>query len=64
MWKERPKDFARTNQGIQYALVMQATGKSAAEVHNMNEWDRHLTALLQARFYKERSGDGGGQQKP
>jgi len=36
---------------------MDATGKTAAEVHRMHEWDRHLTALLRARFYRERAPD-------
>ncbi len=36
---------------------MDATGKTAAEVHDMSVSDRRLTAMLRARFYRERSGD-------
>ena len=34
---------------------MDGTGKTAAEIHNMGRWDRYLTALLRARFYRERN---------
>lgn len=47
-----------------YALVQDATGKTAAEIHQMGKWDRHLTALLRGRFYEERNGNGGEQKPP
>jgi hypothetical protein len=40
-----------------YALAIDATGKTAAEVHAMRADNRYLTAKLRARFYDERSGD-------
>jgi len=36
---------------------MDATGKTASEVHRMNEWDRYLTALLRARLQRELTPD-------
>lgn len=41
---------------------MDATGKTAAEIHQMGKWDRHLTALLRARMYKEKNDDSGGKR--
>ena len=40
---------------------MDATGKTAAEIHNMGRWDRYMTALLRARFYREK---GKSAKKP
>jgi len=34
---------------------MDATGKTAAEIHDMGRWDRYMTAMLRARFYRERN---------
>ncbi|QAS68870.1 hypothetical protein HFTV1-gp37 [Haloferax tailed virus 1] len=45
--------FAKSPRGLEYALVNDATNKTAAEIHEMNESDRALTALLRARFYRE-----------
>ena len=36
---------------------MDATNKTAGEVHAMGRWDRYMTALLRARFYRERQPD-------
>jgi len=33
---------------------MDATGKTAAEIHDMGRWDRYMTAMLRARFYREK----------
>jgi len=43
--------------------VQDATGKTAREIHGMGALDRELTALVRARFYKERAPDdaNGGQ---
>lgn len=43
---------------------MDATGKTAGEVHEMGPNDRRLTALLRARFWKELHGDGGSSGGP
>jgi len=54
--------FARSKEGLEYALVCDATNKTAAEVHRMSPSDRRLTARLRARYYKwyfdAWSGDG------
>jgi len=43
---------------------MDATGKTAGEIHEMGEADRYMTALLRARFYRERNdSSGGGRQR-
>jgi hypothetical protein len=34
--------------------VQDATGKTAAEIAAMADADRYLTALLRARFYREK----------
>ena len=52
--RARPTGFARSERGLEYALVMDATGKTAAEIHKMGRWDRYMTALLRARFYREK----------
>jgi len=59
-----PTGFAKSPEGLEYALVMDGTGKTAAEVHEMDRWDQRLTALLRARFYRERTDDSGDQTKP
>lgn len=56
--------FAKSKRGLQYALVQDATGKTASEIRDMADADRYLTAMIRARFYKERTSDGGGQQRP
>lgn len=61
--KEPRLGFAKSERGLEFALVVQATHKTAAEVYQMSKWDRHLTALLQARYLKEVYGDDGGQQQ-
>jgi len=53
----RRTGFAASDAGLLYALAIDATGKTAAEVHAMRADDRYLTAKLRARFYDERSGD-------
>jgi len=59
-WREARTGFALHSQkGLEYALTIQATGKTAAEVHRMDEWDRRLTALLQARYIQETTPDEG-----
>lgn len=51
----RPKGFALHSQrGGEFALVQDATGKTAREILRMNADDRMLTALLRARYYKEK----------
>jgi len=44
---------------LEYALVQDATGKTAAEIHEMPEADRYTTALLRARLYQERNDTSG-----
>jgi hypothetical protein len=51
--------FARSDQGLEYALVIDATGKTVGEVHEMADADRYATAMVRARFYRERSPDSG-----
>lgn len=46
--------FARTPAGLEYALVQDATGKTAGEIHTMGEADRYMTAMLRARYYREK----------
>lgn len=48
--------FAKTREAIEYALAIDATGKTAVEVHEMHPDDRRLTAMLQARLYQEMYG--------
>jgi hypothetical protein len=47
--------FVRSQTGLEYALVQDATGKTAAEIHEMGPWDRAVTAMLRMRFYRERN---------
>jgi hypothetical protein len=49
--------FARSERGLEYALVQDATGKTVAEIYGMADADRYVTAMVRARFYRERSGD-------
>jgi hypothetical protein len=49
---------------LEYALVQDATGQTAAEIHDMERWNRAVTALLRGRFYKERNGGGTQNPKP
>lgn len=57
----RPTGFARTDRALEYALVQDATGKTAGEIHQMGEGDRYATAVLRARYYREMSPDGNGR---
>lgn len=43
---------------------MDATGKTAGEIHDMGDADRYMTALLRARFYREQAPDDSGQHRP
>jgi len=53
--------FAKSSDRLfQYALVQDATGKTAAEIHRMDRWDRYMTALIRRRMYKEKYKDSGG----
>lgn len=59
--------FVRSQTGLEYALVQDATGKTAAEAHRMSRYDRMVTAMLRARFWKwwaESLFDDGGASKP
>ena len=47
--------FARTAKALEWALVQDGTGKTATEIYEMGDADRYLTAMLRARFYKERN---------
>ncbi|AFH21821.1 hypothetical protein OSG_eHP10_00055 [environmental Halophage eHP-10] len=48
-------DFARSSdEFLQYALVQDGTDKTFREIHNMDRWDRYLTALVRARWYQEK----------
>lgn len=49
--------FARSERGLEYALVQDATGKTVAEIYAMPDADRYVTAMIRARFYRERAGD-------
>lgn len=53
-----PKGFAlHSERGFEYAIVQDATGKTASEIHDMDDVDRTLTALLRARYYDERNDE-------
>lgn len=56
--------FARTQAGLEYALVQDATGMTAGEIHEMGDADRYMTALLRARYYREKHDDSGGAKQP
>jgi len=47
--------FARSQAGLEYALIQDGTGKTAAEIHNMGRWDRYATAMIRARYYREKN---------
>jgi hypothetical protein len=53
----RRTGFAKSDRGLEYALVQDATGKSIAEIYDMGEADRYATAMIRARFYRERAPD-------
>jgi hypothetical protein len=55
--------FAKTQTGLEYALAIDATNKTASEVHQMAADERYLTAVLRSRWYQHLYG-GGGQQGP
>ena len=46
--------FARTAKALEWALVQDGTGKTATEIYEMGDADRYLTAMLRARFYREK----------
>jgi len=46
--------FARSDRGLEFALVQDATGKTAGEIYDMADSDRYLTALIRARWYREK----------
>lgn len=46
--------FAKSQKGLEYALVQDATGKSVAEIREMGDADRYATAMIRGRFYRER----------
>lgn len=50
----RRTGFANSQTGLEYALVQDATGMVASEIHDMGRWDRYVTALLRNRFYREK----------
>lgn len=52
----RPTGFARSDPGLEYALVMDATNKTLGEIHRMNPDERYGTAVLRLRFYNELHG--------
>ena len=41
--------------GLEFALVQDATGKTASEIYKMGDADRYLTAMIRARFYREKN---------
>ena len=49
--------------GLEFALVQDATGKTASEIYEMGDADRYLTAMIRARFYRERNKKAN-QSKP
>jgi hypothetical protein len=55
--------FAKTQTGLEYALAIDATNKTASEVHQMAADERYLTAVLRSRWYQHLYG-GTGQQGP
>lgn len=60
---ESQKGFAlHSKKGLQFALVQDGTGKDAKEILEMSDTNKKLTALLRARYYKEKH-DGGDQSK-
>ena len=49
--------FVKTNKGLAWALVNDATNKTASEIQEMGEMDRYLTASLRAEFYRQKYKD-------
>lgn len=43
--------FARSERGLEYALVQDATDKSVGEIRDMGDADRYATAMIRARFW-------------
>jgi len=43
--------------------VQDGTGKTALEIMNMAAWDRQLTALIRARYYKEKNREAEQAQQ-
>lgn len=52
--------FAKSSLGLEYALVQDATGKTAAEIHEMSRSNRLVTAMLRRRFLSEKAPDTSG----
>lgn len=44
--------FAKSPAGLEYALVQDATNKTAGEIHRMAPDDRYTTAALRVRYWK------------
>jgi len=54
--RARLRGFAlHSDKGFEYALVQDGTGKTAKEITQMDDLNRSMTALVRARFYKERN---------
>jgi len=53
---ERRTGFAKSQTALNYALVQDAPGgpTTAREIHKMDRWNRHMTALIRSRFYQEK----------
>jgi hypothetical protein len=60
--------FAKSDRGLEYALVQDATGESVGAIHEMSPTDRRVTALVRARFWKwwaeSLFDDGGAGKRP
>jgi len=56
----RPTGFARSKEGTTYALVQDGTNKTAAEIYEMDRYDRMLTAAIRAQYYREQNKGSGG----
>ena len=59
----RRTGFARSDRGLEYALVQDATGKSVKEIRDMGDADRYTTAMIRARYYREKASGADQNQR-
>lgn len=48
---------------MEFALVQDATGKDAKAIAEMGRWNRMLTALVRARWYREKNKQANKAQQ-
>lgn len=62
--RARRKGFAlHSKKGLEFALVQDGTGKDVKEILEMGDKNRQLTALVRARFYKEKGKEADKAQR-